>query len=194
MDESERRSLAERYRALYPVPPRPLLDRQRVEHGFSLLNEALRQDNTHATINLVGGAVLMLVHEIRPMTEDVDAWIAPDNYIESHILAVGRVLGQERWLNEDALCYFPDRHPGKGVWEPWLILSNLTVQTADPRTLFAMKATALRNAKDRLDLRYLAELIGVSTFDQAHAIIRAFYRDNSIPAERLGRLRELFDV
>lgn len=194
MSEAERRRIAARYRHSFGDDiGRKALDRTAVERGFTLLNEALARDGIKATVNLVGGVVMLLAHEIRPKTQNIDGWVALENHIEKHILAVGKVLGDERWLNEQALMYFPDKHQGKGDWLPWRDYGNLIVQTADERTMFAMKALALRNAKDRKDFQYLAEILNVRTTVEAMAIVSNYYSDASLDSRARSMITEVLD-
>lgn len=175
---AERDRIAERYRTReHAVQERKKLGKAEIERGFALLNDALARDALRATVNVVGGAVMLLVHDLRPTTQDVDAWIAPDNLIERHIRAVGAVLGDETWLNEQALMYFPDQHPGKGDFTLCRDYGNLSVQVAGERTMFAMKALALRNAKDRRGFQYLAEILNLRTLSDAQTIIARYYRE-----------------
>jgi hypothetical protein len=168
-----------------------VLGKADIERGFMLLNAALAADGMRATVNLVGGAVMLLVHDIRAMTQDIDGWIAPENHIERHIRAVGTQLGDEQWLNEQALMYFPDQHPGKGDFIPFRDYGNLSVQVADERTMFAMKALALRNPKDRKDFQFLAEILDIRTAAEAVSVISRYYRD--VSPERVAAIAGVLD-
>jgi hypothetical protein len=193
----ERRvQIAARYRAIFARSSggqAVRLQKADIERGFSLLNDILRRDGRRATVNLIGGAVMLLVHELRPKTLDVDGWLAPENYIEDQIREVGRVLGDERWLNEQDRMYLPDRHHTRGDWLPYQAYSNLVVQTADERTMFAMKALALRGAKDKLDFQYLAEILSIHNIDDAMGVMRAYYRESSITATMRLKIKEALD-
>jgi hypothetical protein len=189
---AERRRIAEKYRGKEPaVLERKKLGKEDMERGFSLLNAALAREGIRATVNLVGGAVMLLVHDVRPTTRDIDGWVVPDNRIERHIRAVGVTLGDERWLNEQALMYFPDKHPGKGDFTPYRDYGNLSIQVADERTMFAMKALALRNPKDRRDFQYLAEILNVRTVKEAQLIIGRYYRE--LTPERIATIAGVLD-
>lgn len=178
--EPERRLIADRYRHQHgPEVRQKVLAKADIERGFVLLNEVLAKDGVHATVNLVGGAVMLLVYDVRPATQDIDGWIVPENHIERHIRSVGRQLGDERWLHEQALMYFPDHHPGKGDFIPCRDYSHVSVQVADERTMFAMKALALRNPKDRNDFLFLAKILNIRTVEEAMTVIGTYYRDVS---------------
>ncbi len=120
---------------------------------------------------------MLLVHDVRPTTQDIDGWIVPENHIERHIRAVGVTLGDEHWLNEQALMYFPDQHPGKGDFTPFHDYGHLSVQVADERTMFAMKANVLRNPQDRRYFQYLAEILNIRTVEDALIVIGRYYRE-----------------
>ena len=192
--EHRQREIAIRYRKLFGATPatKPL-KKADIEHGFALLNDALKRDQRRATINLVGGAVMVLIHELRPSTLDIDGWLAPENYIAQQIREVGLLLGDERWLNKQALMYFPDQHPAKGDWVAYQTYSNLTIQTADARTMFSMKAMALRGAHDKLDFQYLSEILNISTLDEALLVIRRYYRETSLDQRSLVKIGEALD-
>ncbi len=132
---------------------------------------------------------MVLAHVVRAMTADIDGWVAPENFIDRQIQEVGRTLGDERWSNEQALMYFPDKHPDKGEWIPYRSLSHLVIQTANERTMSAMKGLALRGGGDRLDSRYLAEILSVRTADDAMTIIAGFYHSSAITPRVRGKIQ-----
>ncbi len=68
---------------------------------------------------------------------------------------------------------------------------NLCIQVADARTMFAMKALALRNAKDRRDFHYLAEILDVRTVADAESIIARYYR--ALSPERIATIAGALD-
>ena len=173
--------------------PASSLDKATIERGFELLNRLLIRDAQKATVNLVGGAVMLLVHELRPKTRDIDGWLAPENHIERQIREVGHELGDERWLNEQALMYFPDKRPGRGDWIRYRSYSNLIIQTADERTMFAMKALALRGKKDMLDFQYLAEILNIRTLEDAAMVISEYFKAGSLTQQSLARVGEALD-
>ncbi len=171
----------------------PSLNKADIERGFELLNGLLIRDTQKATVNLVGGAVMLLVHELRPKTRDIDGWLAPENRIERQIREVGRTIGNESWLNEQALMYFPDKRSDKGDWVRYHSYSNLIIQTADERTMFAMKALALRGRKDILDFQYLCEILSIRALDDAVMVISEYFKTTALTQQALARIEEALD-
>ena len=74
---------------------------------------------------------------------------------------------------------------------PGQCASGLRVIAASPGHIFAMKALAAR-ARDIDDLRLLADILYLTSADQALQICAGFFPDEPVPQRSAAVLQELF--
>lgn len=108
---------------------------------------------------------MVLGHNAREATMDLDAAIRREHgAVVTEAAAVARELGLPGWwLNEQATAYLPAARDEAAMTV--LALRGLTVVTASPRHLLAMKARSARQ-RDIADIVTLARLVGVDTAEQ----------------------------
>ncbi len=166
-----------------------VLEREQIIQALERLNERLRARGERADLFLVGGAVMCLVHRVRPSTRDVDAWFSNPRVVRAAAREVAEEMGlPEDWLNDAAKAFVP---PG-ARFETWASLSNLTVSTADPRTLLAMKCAAARTEQDASDMRHLARILGLTNAQQVLDIVVAYYPPDRLPVRTRLLVEEMF--
>ena len=154
-----------------------LLERDTIASALSRLNDELARTGHKAELFLVGGAVMCLVHVARPSTSDVDGWFTEAEHVRRAARVVAEELGlREDWLNDAAKGFVP---PNAG-YETWQELSHLTVSTVDNATMLAMKCAAARTDRDKDDIQFLANLLGLKTSTEVLNVVCRY-----IPAERL---------
>jgi hypothetical protein len=167
-----------------------LTDRD-IRRLFELLNEELRHTGTAGELFLVGGAVMCLAYAARPSTQDVDAVFRPTRQVREAAARVAVQAGiAPDWLNDGVKGFLSER----GEFSCFLELDHLRVMVAQPQYLLAMKCLALRigaEFHDEDDIRYLLRHLGVSSYDQALAVITAFYPLERFPQKTLYALAEL---
>ena len=152
-------------------------------------------------IAVYGGSALMLASNFRFSSEDVDiavftgAWPA---WLTRAVARIGETLGlSPDWLNDAVTVHLspyadPSRdHLAFGTFprgdEPVGLV--VFVPTAD--YLLAMKLKALRvldpvkGASEAADIRHLMAVTGVSTADEALAILERFYPRSAAAPEKL---------
>jgi hypothetical protein len=152
----------------------PLLSREQLHQALERLARRLHARGVHAELYVFGGGAMVLGHNAREATMDLDAAIRQEHgAVITEAAAVARELGLPGWwLNEQATAYLPTI-PDDGATTV-LALPGLTVVAASPRHLLAMKARAARQ-RDIADIITLARLVGTDTADQvAHLTEQVF--------------------
>ena len=167
------------------------LDRADIHRLLERLNEKLGEIGVSGEVYLVGGAVMCLVHQARQSTHDLDGFFRPADVIRT---AVQRIANEERcspdWLNDAVKGFLSER----GDYHPFLDLSNLSVMTAGPEYLLAMKCLSMRlgaEFHDEADIRYLLRYLNVARYDAALDIISRYYPPERIPQKTLYALEEI---
>lgn len=168
-----------------------MLHRDDIHRLLALLNEKLAEADVSGEIYLVGGAVMCLVHEARQTTQDLDAFFRPAEVIRK---AAERIADKEQcpqdWLNDAVKGYLSQR----GDYQPYLELSNLSVMTASPEYLLAMKCLGMRlgpEFHDEADIRYLLRYLNVTDYKTAIEIVTRYYPTERIPQKTLYALEEI---
>ena len=166
------------------------LNHSDIHRLLELLNEKLAEADVTGEIYLVGGAVMCLVYEARQSTQDLDAFFRPAAVIRQ---AAARIADEENcpvdWLNDGVKGFLSER----GEYQPFLKLSNLSVMTASPEYLLAMKCLGLRlgaEFHDEADIRYLLRYLNISDYEVALDIISRYYAPERIPQKTLYALEE----
>ncbi len=170
------------------------LGKEQVEVLFHELNRELQKDDVQGDIYLVGGAVMCLVYEVRPTTQDIDAFFSPATTIRE---AATKVASDKRidknWLNDGVKGYLSD----KGTFAPFLALSHLKVMVAQPQYLLAMKCLSMRlenSFHDYGDIRYLLAHLQINDYKQAVDIISHYYPLDRFPQKTLYALEEMCQI
>jgi hypothetical protein len=167
------------------------LKRSEIEQLFRQLNAELAKLEVRGELHVVGGAVLCLVHEAREATQDVDAYFRPARELRAAAARVALESGvPEDWLN-DAVKGFLS---AQGTFNEYLRLSHLTVHTADPAYMLAMKCLSARIGEefhDIDDIRYLLRYLNVASVDEAREVIGRYYPLERFPQKTLYLLEEL---
>ena len=158
---------------------------------LQLLDQELAESGARGEVYLVGGAVMCLALNARDSTRDLDAFFKPTQVVrEAAARVAARADVPADWLN-DAVKGLLGR---RGEWQPYLELPHLSVFTATPAYLLAMKCAAMRlgeEFRDLDDVRYLLRYLNITTPDEAMAVVtRYFDASQLLPKTRLA-LEEL---
>ncbi len=161
---------------------------------FKALNIELERTETRAEICVLGGAVMCLVFAARPATQDVDAYFHPTSAVReaAHRVAVDGGLPAD-WLNDAAKGFLSER----GQFTPFLELSTLSVLTATPEYLLAMKCLAMRlgaEFHDEADIRFLLRYLNLTEPKAVHEILARYYPLDRFPPKTFFALEEILEV
>ena len=168
----------------------PLLERETIWAALVRLDTRLGARGSRAELLLVGGAVMCLVHRVRPATKDVDAWFSEPETVRAAAREVAEELDlADDWLNDAAKAFVP---PNAG-YDTWAELENLTISVVDPRTLLAMKCAAARTDVDVGDIRFLAGLLGLGSAEEVLAVVLCYFAEERLPVRVRLLLEEMFD-
>jgi hypothetical protein len=152
-----------------------LLDGQAIETALRALGQELARRRTTGEILIAGGAWMVLLTGSRVVTRDVDAYLGPPaDVIRQAAGAVAATLGlPPDWLNDAIKGFFYRQPPQQLIRE----YPGLRVYAVAADYMLALKALAMRE-QDRGDLQVLIRLLGLSTPEEAMAIV-----DQYIPAD-----------
>lgn len=172
------------------MSPQPLQAAD-IERLFAELDRELASEDAHGDIYLVGGAVMCLVHAARESTQDLDAYFEPADVLRSAAarIALRHDLPQN-WLNDAVKGFLSDQ----GNFRRYLDLDHLTVYTAEPDYLLAMKCLSTRIGEefhDVDDIRFLLRYLNVTDVDSATALLEQYYPLERFPQKTLYLLEEL---
>lgn len=167
------------------------MNRDEIRRLFERLNEELARVGASGEVYVVGGAVMCLVHDARRSTQDVDAFFRPANMVRE---AAGRIAGWEGcppdWLNDAVKGFLSER----GDYQPYLEFSNLSVMTASPEYLLAMKCLSMRlgaEFHDEADVRYLLRYLNITEPKAALDTVARYYPLDRVPQKTLYALEEI---
>jgi len=154
-----------------------------------LLADRLEKAGLSGEMYVVGGAAIALAFDERRSTRDIDAVFEPKSAIYDAAAAIAAERGlDEGWLN-DAVKGFLTGPDDDAI--PVLDLPGLSVATASPRVILAMKVLAHRPGEDDEDVRLLAGQLGLTTAAEVLAVATDVYGDRLDPAARFF-VEELF--
>ncbi|GAC1604038.1 MAG: hypothetical protein NVS3B21_33000 [Acidimicrobiales bacterium] len=161
---------------------RDLFDKQRIEELLVTLGARCEANGITAELFLVGGAAMVLAYGRERMTRDLIAVFEPKSLVYELVHEIADTEGIPRgWLNDAVKGLMPDwADGGEGLA---FRAPGISVAIASPEYLFAMKALAARQEADGDDLTRLARIVGITTSEQAFAVIERYYRPDRLTAK-----------
>lgn len=146
--------------------------------SLNRLGELADAEGIMLEVCLYGGALLMLVYDVRTITKDVDAIVYPSKEGQRLAAQVAQELGlPEDWLNDHVRIFLAPAEQLRTIpWEGPGI--KLTAPTAG--YLLAMKALACRDplpgyGGDLDDLRFLIKKMNIRSVAQIQDRIDQYY-------------------
>ena len=167
------------------------MTKDEIKQYLDELDEELRSLEVKGELCLYGGAVMALVYDARPNTDDVDAVFKPIRYIRR---AAGRIAERhglpKGWLNY-AVKMFLVPHDQRILFD----LPNLKVYVPPAQYLLAMKVLSARsNPKDRGDIKTLIENLGLSGEEEVLEIVKYYYPRKEVKPAASIFIREVFEL
>ena len=155
---------------------------QRSELVAALIDvgQELELQGVRARLYVVGGALMVLAHNSRDATDDVDG----DFYPRDIVTAIARDVANRRglpaeWLNAAATGFLPVfKSPD---WRPLFLFGSLEVLAADNRTMLAMKIRASRGRRDEPDIALLLQLCEIDTVQAAFSLYEEYFPEDPPP-------------
>ncbi|MGI8808718.1 MAG: hypothetical protein ACR2KK_12895 [Acidimicrobiales bacterium] len=171
----------------------PLLSRRQLQEALEHLAERLHRRGVHAEVYVFGGGAMVLGHNAREATMDLDAAIRRGHgAVTTEAQVVARELGLPGWwLNEQAAAYLPAASDDEA--RTVLAMPGLTVIAASARHLLAMKARAARQ-RDVADIITLARLVGASSAEQVIRLAEQVFGGEPLSDRSTAVLADLDDT
>ena len=171
----------------------PLLNRGQLQEALEPLARRLHRRGVSAELYVFGGGAMVLAHNAREATMDLDAAIRRGHgAVTTEAQAVASELGLPGWwLNEQATAYLPAAPDDEAT--TILALPGLIVKAASARHLLAMKVRAARQ-RDVADIVVLARLLGASSADQVVRLTEQVFGGEPLSERSKGVLVDLDDT
>lgn len=157
--------------------PRRELTADEVRELLAELGRRLQAKGVRGTVYVVGGAAIALEIDARRVTVDVDAIFHPETTVRAEAERLADEHGLPKaWLNDSVAAFVPGGDDDATPME----LDGITVTTASPAHLLAMKMASYRPGKDQADLELLFDRLGVTDAGQAADIALEVYGEYSV--------------
>jgi len=167
----------------YGLESAQAITHERALELLNLLGNALEEQSLHATLDVYGGAAMMLTCIPEYISYDMDIMLHTDSHgkfwevVES--LAAELNLNKN-WLNEDVVPIIAKDFK-KSKLNVFKQFGNLVVRLPEPEQLLAMKLYAAR--ADKSDLSHAVTLsrdLGISTRQGLLDVLKAYIKENAI--------------
>jgi hypothetical protein len=167
------------------------LDKRGIIQLLTELDEELVRRGICVNLDVYGGSAMALAYNDLRVSRDVDAVASTANH-NVFRRAVTKIAERHRldknWLNEAVMSVVSeDMFAGRlQLQQIDLRLRNLSVRVPSPSQMLAMKLYAARD-KDLADAVVLARALGITGRAQLEAVVRQYYRPDSIKRQNRRR-------
>ena len=146
-----------------------MLNANQIKTLLISLGKELERRGYTGEVYLVVGAAIALAYDGRRTTTDLDAIFEPKSVIYE---AAERVASKYElgpgWLNDAVKGLVPPNDPHSVIA---LEAPGITVSAASARNLLAMKVAASRVDRDQDDIRFLADILDLTTSEEILAVV-----------------------
>jgi len=174
-------------------------DKEALEAAFNELGRRAYAAGRTIEIAVYGGAALLLTLNQRVATKDVDGVFDRDkDFVRKLAAEIADEFGwDQNWLNDGVNGWLSKADSDPDVKKLFKTYPSedepgLRVLVPKPEYMFAMKCRAMRvggvdSSSDIDDIKNLAQELGITSVEQALAIVEDFYPANLLePETRLG--------
>ena len=167
------------------------MERHEIERLLRSLSDLLAQRGVVAEIALYGGAAMVMAHQARLATKDVDAVFVPKREVYEAAGEVAAELGAPRdWLNDAVKGFLSE----KGETKPLLDFPGLKVFVAAPEYLLAMKCMSMRLGKhdtDLEDIKFLMNRLALHETEAVLDLVSRYYPEDRIQPKTRFAIEEI---
>jgi len=175
----------------------PEFDRETILSALRRLSDLLGSRGAIGEICLLGGTVMVVAYKARASTKDIDAIFEPASLIRELARTVQQEMDlPESWINDAAKGFVSARHEVTTGDLPQF--DNLRVTAPVAEYLLAMKCLSSRIPADTTehgdiaDIRFLIRHLGLTSVDEALAILSRYYPDERLPVRARFVLEDIF--
>lgn len=141
---------------------------------------------------VVGGAAMSLLNPARQATTDIDCWLRDRSLADEDLSSLSATWGDARlFLDEGVRQFTPTLLSHSEAFDHIMTIGKLRVMVAKPEVLLAMKLKASR-LKDQGDIEFLVRHLGLTTIDEAEAILERCFPGDALTDKALARLAAAF--
>jgi hypothetical protein len=142
-----------------------------------LLGERLTFKGIKGEMIIAGGTAMMLIHNAREATEDIDAVYFPPDIIDSIVydLTIEFKL-PHNWLN-DSVSGFINRD---APVEDFMSFGSLKIKNLSANYLLAMKILSFREDYDFEDIKILIKALSIFSKDEIISLTRYYFPEESL--------------
>lgn len=167
------------------------MDREQIMGYLQNLSDTLAARDVVGEIVIYGGAAMVLAHQARLSTKDVDAVFVPKSTVYEAAEVVTRDHGAPlAWLNDAVKGFVSEKNDTR----PLLEWPNLKVYVAAPEYLLAMKCLSMRLGRDATDLhdiKFLMDRLGLREAEDVLRLVEGYYPGNLIQPKTRFAIEEL---
>ncbi|MBO0777772.1 MAG: hypothetical protein J2P37_02990 [Ktedonobacteraceae bacterium] len=166
------------------------LTRHDIEQLLQVFGQKFAQRRYPVTVHmlLIGGGYMLTQHDIQRITRDVDLYPLdrtwPDTVppFPGHVYEIAQEIAREQGLRHTWLQTLPERHvkvtggvPRGSLWRTFGIVEIY----APPADYILFLKLRINRPKDRADISYLFDCLGIQTREQAQALIDHYMPDQA---------------
>ena len=169
-----------------------LFTKTEIEDGLRSLVTELVSTTTEVTLQIVGGAALMLQIDREVLTTDIDSLHSSSDLVQQ---AANKVAMQRNWpttwLN-DAVKMYASHHDSESDWDIYIVDHGVQVLLARPELLLAMKLYAGRGQRDAVDIDQLLDACQIKSVSAATKVFDRYYPNESMSKKAMAQLSSRF--
>lgn len=166
------------------------LTRKELLSLLSELSNELTSRSVEANLYIVGGAAMVVAHDARDSTRDIDCRYTPKAIVDqiSTIVRDKYDLSPE-WLNDHASMFIsPEVDDPSPI--PIATKGGVRITAASAEMMLAMKLRASRPRLDGEDIAFLCRKLGITKTEEAVRVFEHYYPEGPLPKYAQPLLQE----